>query len=346
MTVRLDDPARAPLARSYARFVRLRVATVAAMALALACCVLADVATGPAPFAVADILRGIVDPAALERGQRVILWEVRLPYAVMAVLVGASLGLAGAEMQTVLNNPLASPFTLGVSAAATLGAALAIAFGLDGFGIGATYVVPVAAFVFAAASILLVQALTRAYGASTETVVLFGIAIYFTCEALVWLVQFVGSADTLQAIVFWTMGSLARATWDKIAVVAVVFALMLPLALRQSWTLTTLRGGEDQARSFGVAVERVRMVSLLRVSLLAATAVAFVGTISFVGLIAPGEDHRFYLPGSALAGALVMSAASIASKSIVPGLLLPVGIVTALIGIPLFLVLVLSRRRA
>lgn len=339
------------LARLYARFVRARLLGLCLFGLAVLVSFLADVATGPSSFPLPDILNGILDPASLDRGQSVILWNVRLPYAVMALLVGAALGLAGAEMQTVLNNPLASPFTLGVSAAATLGAALAIAFVVHVPFLGALYGVPLTAFVFAAGSILLIQLLARAYGASGETVILFGIAIYFTCEALLWLVQFVADADTLQQIVFWTMGSLTRASWDKIAVVAAVLAVMLPLSLHDAWTLTTLRGGEEQARSFGIRVERLRMISLLRVSVLAAAAVAFVGTIGFIGLIGPhiarlafGEDHRFYLPGSALAGALILSLASIASKLIVPGLILPIGIVTALIGIPLFLALVLTRR--
>jgi iron complex transport system permease protein len=340
------------LARSYAQFVRWRAIILAGFALALAASFLADIATGPSVFPLADVVRGIFDPAALPRPQYVILWDVRLPYAIMAILVGASLGLAGAEMQTVLNNPLASPFTLGVSAAATLGASLGIAAGTHFVPLDALYAVPLMAFVFAVGSITLIQLLARAYGATAETVVLFGIAIYFTCEALVWLVQYVVDADTLQQIVFWTMGSLSRASWDKIAVVAAVFFAVLPFSMRGSWALTTLRGGDEQARSFGVRVERVRMLSLLRVSILAAAAVAFVGTIGFVGLIGPhisrmalGEDHRFYLPGAAFAGALTVSLASIASKAIVPGLVIPIGIVTALIGIPVFLALTLSRRR-
>ncbi len=341
---------RPTLARLYARFVRVRILTLVGFAAVLLAAFIADVHTGPSTFPVSDILRGLFDPQSLDRAQYVILWNVRLPYAVMALLVGALLGLAGAEMQTVLNNPLASPFTLGVSAAATFGASLAIAFHLD-FGLGETYTVPLAAFAFAACSIMLIQALARIYGAAAHTIILFGIAIYFACEALIWLVQYLSDADTIQQIVFWTMGSLARVSWDEIAVVAAVLAVMLPLSMRSAWTMTTLRGGEDQARSFGIRVERLRMISLLRVSVLAAAAVAFVGTIGFIGLVGPhiarmalGEDHRFYLPGSALAGALILSLASIASKSIVPGLLLPIGMVTALIGIPLFLALVLSRR--
>ncbi|EWY39636.1 iron-siderophore ABC transporter permease [Skermanella stibiiresistens SB22] len=322
------------------------------LAVGLACSLVLDVATGPSGLPVADILTGLLDRDALPRGQAVILWNIRLPYAVMAVLVGAALGLAGAEMQTVLNNPLASPFTLGVSAAATLGAALAMALEPDVPGLDETWLIPLSAFACAMAATLLIQTLAGRFGAGTDTVVLFGIAMLFAMNALLWLVQYVASTDALQQMVFWTMGSLARATWEKVAVVALVLAACVPLSMRSVWAMTALRGGDDHARSFGIPVERLRLRVLLRVSLLSAAAVAFVGTIGFIGLVGPhiarltlGEDHRFYLPGSALAGALLLSLASIASKNLVPGLILPVGIVTSLVGIPLFMALILTQGR-
>ncbi len=340
------------LAADYRRFTRLRLGLLGVLVLALALSFTADVVTGPSPFPVQQIVRGLLDPASLSPAQAVILWDVRLPVAVMALLVGGSLGLAGAEMQTVLNNPLASPFTLGVAAAATFGASLAIVLGFGAWGLGAHVAIPLLAFVFAAATTLLIQLLARTHGATVDTVVLFGIALLFAFEALGWLLQFIADSDALQQIVFWTMGSLARASWPKIAIVAVVLAASLAASSRQVWALTALRGGEEQARSIGVAVERLRLVVLLRVSLLAATALAFVGTIGFVGLVGPhiarlllGEDHRLFLPGAALAGALMLSLASIASKTLVPGVVLPIGIVTALVGVPLFLLLILGRRR-
>ncbi len=340
------------LAADYRRFTRLRLGLLGLLTLALLLSFIADVATGPSPFPAREILRGLLAPASLDAAQSVILWDVRLPYAVMALLVGGSLGLAGAEMQTVLNNPLASPFTLGVAAAATFGASLAIVLGFGVWGLGAHVAIPLLAFVFAAATTLLIQLLARTQGATVDTVVLFGIALLFAFEALGWLLQFVADSDALQQIVFWTMGSLARASWPKIAVVAVVLGASLAASSRQVWALTALRGGEEQARSIGVPVERLRLVVLLRVSLLAATALAFVGTIGFVGLVGPhiarlllGEDHRLFLPGAALAGALMLSLASIASKTLVPGVVLPIGIVTALVGVPLFLLLILGRRR-
>lgn len=347
-----EGDSAAGLARQYGRFVAARVALLVGLAVVLGISFLADVATGTSSLAAADILRGLFDSSTLTRTQSVILWDVRLPYAVMAVLVGAALGLAGAEMQTVLNNALASPFTLGVSAAAMLGASVVIVFNVVPAWLDQNYGVALGAFVFAVGSTLLIQGLSRVYGATVDTVVLFGIAMVFVLNALTALIQFIADTDALQQVVFWNMGSLTRATWDKIAIVAVVLAVCLPLSMTQVWAMTALRGGEDHARSFGIPVERLRLVVMLRVSLLAAVAVCFVGTIGFIGLVGPhiarlalGEDHRFYLPGAALAGALVLSLSSIASKLIVPGLILPVGIVTSLVGIPLFMGLILSQRR-
>ncbi len=340
------------LAARYRRFALRRLWLLAALTAVLLGALVLDVSTGPSSLSFADVFAGLLHPDQLPLAQRVIIWEVRLPYAVMAVLVGAALGLAGAEMQTALNNPLASPFTLGVSAAAAVGASVAVVTGFTVMGLGENLAVPLCAFAGAAAATLLIQWLAWRHGATTETVVLFGIALLFTFEALLWLLQFVADSNALQQIVFWTMGSFARATWNKIALLAAVLALCALWSARSAWQLTALRAGEDQARSFGIAVERVRLITLLRVSLLAATALAFVGTIGFVGLVGPhiarlvlGEDHRYFLPGSALAGALMLSGASILSKTLVPGVVLPIGIITALVGVPMFVAL-LGRRRS
>ena len=278
--------------------------------------------------------------AAADPSTRVIVWDIRLPQALMAALVGAALGLAGAEMQTILNNPLASPFTLGVSSAAAFGASLAIVLNLGLPGVPAGWLIAGNAFLFAALAALALDAAARRAGMNTQGVVLFGIAMVFSFNALVSLVQFVASAEALQNLVFWTMGSLSRSSWASAGALAAV-ALALPLALRQSWKLTALRLGEERAASFGVDVRRVRVEALARVSLLSALSVAFVGTIGFIGLVAPhiarrlfGEDHRYYLPGSALTGATILSLASLASKNLMPGVIIPVGIVTSLVGIP------------
>jgi iron complex transport system permease protein len=328
-----------------------RLVILLLLGLAVVAAFVADVAIGSSNLPLTDVLGALAKPDSVEAGVRTIVWQVRLPYALMALLIGASLALAGAEMQTALDNPLASPFTLGVQSAASFGAALAIVLGVGVAGIPEAWAVPVNAFVFAFLSVMLLQAAARLRGSGAETLVLLGIAMAFTFNALVALTQFVATQAALQQVVFWTMGSLARATWQKLAILASVLALVFPFSMADAWRLTALRLGEERARSLGVNVGRLRFFSLTRVSLLAATSVAFAGVIGFIGLVGPhmsrlmvGEDHRVFLPASVLTGALVMSLASIASKTIAPGALIPVGIVTALIGVPFFVALIFSSR--
>ena len=340
------------MAALYRRFSFKRVLLIGALAVLVTLCFLSDLSHGPSGLSLLKVLTGLFQPETLSAAEQVIIHDVRLPYALMAIVVGAALGLAGAEMQTALNNPLASPFTLGVGSAATLGASLAIVVDLSWLGLAYVYVLPLSAFAFACAASLLILLLSRVMGASIHTVLLFGIALMFGLNAVVGLLQFIADAGALQQIVFWTMGSLARATLEKAAIVGAVLLLCFAFSVRQFWALTALRSGEEQARSLGINVERLRLTVLLRVSLLTAVALSFVGEIGFIGLVGPhiarlllGEDHRFFVPGSALAGALLLSLSSIASKALLPGLILPVGIVTALVGIPLFIGLIFSRAR-
>ncbi|WP_338881007.1 iron ABC transporter permease [Achromobacter veterisilvae] len=336
---------------AYRHILRRRAGLIALLLAAIFLALLVDFTVGPSGLPWRDLWRTLTSPASADPTYRVIVWEIRLPSALMAALVGMALGLAGAEMQTILNNPLASPFTLGVSSAAAFGASLAIVLQLGVPGLPAGWLIAGNAFLFAMLAALLLDAVTRWGGMNTSAVVLFGIAMLFTFNALVSLVQFMASAEALQNLVFWTMGSLSRSGWASVGVLAAAFGLALPLAMRQSWKLTALRLGEDRAASFGVDVRRVRVAALARVSLLSSLAVAFVGTIGFIGLVAPhiarrlfGEDHRYYLPGSALVGAVILSLASIVSKNLVPGVVVPVGIVTALVGIPFFVSVVLRRQ--
>ncbi|WP_312428867.1 iron ABC transporter permease [Achromobacter sp.] len=332
---------------AYRRAVRKRLLLTVVLVLAIVASLLADIASGPASLSLPGLLHTLLHPEMSDTGTRVIVWQFRLPYALMALLVGVALGLGGAEMQTMLDNPLASPYTLGVSAAAAFGASLAITLDWHLPALPAGMTVSASAFACTLLSVLVLERVARWRGGSTLGVVLFGIALVYSFQALVMLLQFVASEEALQGIVFWTMGSLARANWTTVGVMAAALVLAIPFSMRDAWKLTAVRLGEERAASFGIDVKRLRLVSLLRVSALAALAVSFVGTIGFVGLVAPhiarlllGEDHRYYLPGSALAGALILSLASVASKTVLPGALIPVGIVTSLVGIPFFLTIV------
>ncbi|WP_034915970.1 iron ABC transporter permease [Erwinia sp. 9145] len=335
----------------YHRLLRYRLLMIGVLLLAIFTSLVLDFTLGPSGLSLSTLWQTLLSPESVDAGTRVIVWDIRLPYALMAVMVGLVLGLAGAEMQTILNNPLASPFTLGVSSAAAFGAALAIVLGLGIPGIADQWFISANAFVFALFAALMLDGITRWTRVATSGVVLFGIALVFTFNALVSMMQFIASEDTLQGLVFWTMGSLARASWEKLGVLLIAFAILAPLSMMSSWKLTALRLGEDRALSFGIDVRRLRLATLLRISILSALAVAFVGPIGFIGLVAPhiarlifGEDHRYYLPASALTGALVLSLASIVSKNLVSGVIVPVGIVTSLVGVPFFLSIILRHR--
>jgi len=329
---------------------RYIVLIVAAAALLLSFVV--DVATGPGNYPLRTVIETLIDPLSHSVQIKVIVWDYRLPIAITAVIVGALLAVAGAQMQTILNNPLAEPFTLGVSSAASFGAALAIVLGWSVLPVLGSLVVTVNAFIFALLTCGFILFATRLKGVGSETMILFGIAIFFTFSALLALMQYMASEDQIARIVFWMMGSLGRASWEKIVLGAVLLAVVIPFGLMRSWQMTALRMGEETARSMGVDVSRLRIEMLIVVSILAATAVAFVGTVGFIGLVGPhiarmivGEDQRFFLPLSAIIGALVLSLTSIISKSITPGVIYPIGIITALIGVPVFVSIILSTRR-
>jgi iron complex transport system permease protein len=345
-------PAAAPGADAYRALSLRRKLILLGFAAVLLLCLVVDLMLGPARYGMAEVVNALISPSTAPVAVRVVIWDIRLPVALMAVVTGAALAIAGAQMQTVLNNPLASPFTLGISAAASFGAALALVFGVAIVPFAIDYVVPFNAFIMAMAASLLIHLLSQRRDVTTETVVLLGIALVFTFNALLALLQFFASEQALGAVVFWMMGSLTKANWHKLAITATVLAICLPLFARRAWALTTLRLGDEKAASFGIDVRRLRLETMLLVALLAAVPVAFVGTIGFIGLVGPhiarmviGEDQRFFLPASALAGAAILSASSVVSKSLIPGLIFPISIVTALVGVPFFFSLILTSRR-
>ena len=339
--------------RLYADVTRRKKLMLGLLAPFLLLIILTDISVGPSGLTVLDVARIIAVPSSANITQYAIVWEIRLPMALMAVVVGIALSIAGAEMQTILNNPLASPFTLGISAAASFGAAVALVLGVSIFPFGSDiFFVAGNAFVFAMLAAMIIFAFSMMRGVTAETMVLLGIALVFLFQALLALLQYIASEQALQQVVFWSLGSLSKANWSKLGLTTAVIVLTVPFFLRSSWQLTALRLGDERARALGVDVQRLRLIVLIGVSLLAATAVAFVGTIGFVGLVGPhvarmlvGEEQRYFLPASAICGAILLAATSLVSKSILPGVIIPVGIITALIGVPFFLALIFSRRR-
>ncbi|MCT4474046.1 iron complex transport system permease protein [Bosea sp. OAE752] len=344
-------PATVPAAADYRRRNARRLQLVLFGLLALTFALALDVSIGPGNLPLADVLRTLLDPQSATPRLSVIVWDLRLPIALMALAVGAMLGLSGAGMQTILSNPLADPFTLGVSAAATVGASVAIVFGWSVVPGAGPFIVTANAFVFALGASLILFFMTKLRGVSAETMILVGIALLFTCNAITALLQYRSNEVQLTQIVFWSLGSLARATWTKVGVAALLIALALPFFLMRGWALTALRLGDERAESLGIRVDRLRLEILIATSLLAAVSVSFVGGIGFIGLVGPhiarllvGEDQRFFLPVATLASATLLSLASSLSKAITPGVIYPIGIITALIGVPFFFSLVMSIR--
>ena len=338
--------------RAYARQTTRRYAMMDLTALLLALSFFLDMATGPGNYPLSTVLEVFLDPMSHGVRLKVIVWDYRLPVAVTAVLVGALLAVAGAQMQTILNNPLAEPFTLGVSAAASFGAALAIVLGFSVIPTVGPLLVTTNAFAVALMTCGFILFATRLKGVGSETMILFGIAIFFTFSALLALMQYMASEDQIARIVFWMMGSLSRASWEKFSLGTALLAVAIPFILMRTWPMTALRMGEATAESMGVDVGRLRIEMLICISLLAATAVSIVGTVGFVGLVGPhiarllvGEDQRYFVPLAALVGALMLSLTSLISKSITPGIIYPIGIITSLIGVPVFISIILSTRR-
>lgn len=328
---------------------RRRWRVTALFALLTTACLVLDIATGPSLLPPGEVLRSLTGLGERAGMTDTIVWQLRLPMALMALSVGGALGAGGAQMQTILNNPMASPYTLGMAAAAGFGAALVLAVG--SFGINAMFAVPVGAFLFAMLAALFLFALASWRRMRGDTIILGGIALLFLFQSLLSLIQFLSSPELSQQILFWLFGSLSKATWPTFWLTTAVVAVCAGLLLRDSWKLAALRMGESRATSLGVDVRRLRMKVLLLVAVMTATATSFVGVIGFVGLVAPhlarmnvGEDQRFLLPMSMLCGALILSAASVLSKSIVPGALFPVGIVTAIVGVPFLLWLIFAPR--
>lgn len=280
-----------------------------------------------------------------------IVWNYRLHRVLFAVVAGFGLAIAGAVMQGILRNPLASPFTLGISSAAATGASVAIVLGaglVDG-----EFLVIGNAFLFALLAAGIIYAMARYRGLGAESMILAGIALMYLFSAVTSLLQYLGTAEEVQEIVFWMFGSLGRTDWISLGIVTLIVALCTPYLIWRAWDLNALAEGDDIAESLGVPVKRSMTVFMLIASLVTAAIICFTGTIGFIGLVAPhitrmaiGADHRFLLPASGLVGALLLLGADSLARTLLAPTVLPVGIMTAFLGVPFFIYLFLRGRGA
>lgn len=278
-----------------------------------------------------------------------IIWSVRLPRVVMAGLVGFALGSTGAAMQGLFRNPMASPDVVGLSAGASAGAVAAIFLGQQAV---SPWSVPFAAFAGGLVATLLVYALSTQRGRTdTATLLLAGMAVSSLCSAAISLVYHFVDDGLLRQAVFWLMGNLRGKTWEHVAVVSPFVLLGFVALWAYARDLNMMLGGDEDAKSLGVPVERVRFHVLILVALAAGASVSAVGMIGFIGLIVPhtlrplmGPDHRWLLPASGIGGATLLILADLVGRIIFSPVELRPGIVTAFLGVPFFLYLVVRRR--
>jgi iron complex transport system permease protein len=279
-----------------------------------------------------------------------IVWDLRLHRVLTSIVAGMGLGIAGAVMQGILKNPLASPFTLGISSAASFGAALAIVFGAGI--VAGKWLIIGNAFIFSLLSAFAVYSLAKYRGTSPQTMILAGIAILYLFSAMTSMLQYVGKSEQVHSVVFWTMGSLGRSSWEALGSMGTILLISLPYLVIKSWDLNSLGAGDETAQSLGVNVEQTRLVYMMLASLVTSAIISFTGTIGFIDLVAPhitrmiiGGDHRFLLPGSALVGAVLLLGADTLSRTILAPMVVPVGIMTSFLGVPFFVYLLMRRQR-
>ncbi|MEM2025616.1 MAG: iron ABC transporter permease [Thermoproteota archaeon] len=279
----------------------------------------------------------------------VVVWHLRLPRTLMAVLCGAILGIAGCTTMAVLRNPLATPYTIGVSSSAGLGAAIAIILskGL----LAGNLVIVGNAFTLSLVPVAVIVIFSKRTNASPQSMILMGVAMNYIFSACNTLLQFVAEAEAVRATVFWLVGDLARSSWWQLPYVAGALALSLLINLRLASDLNIAKIGDDQAKALGVEVERVRRITLLIACLATATVVSFTGAIGFVCLLSPhicrfivGGDERHLIPASGLFGAVLLLTSDIIARRAAAPVMLPVGAVTAIMGGPLLIYLLTTRK--
>ena len=282
-----------------------------------------------------------------------VIWNIRLPRVFAAIIAGASMAVAGAVMQCILRNPLASPFTMGISHGAMFGASLAIillgAGGAESTGrifVNNPYSITVFAFLGALIGVLVILLLAKLRGLSPEAMILAGVAMSSLFTACTMLIQYFADDLQLAAMVYWTFGDLGRPLWDEIYIMVAIMIPALLYFIYKRWDYNALEAGEETAKSLGVNTERTRLVGMFIASLLTAVTVSFLGIIGFVGLICPhivrifiGGDYRFLIPVSALFGAVLLIMADTIARTIISPIILPVGILTSFMGAPMFLYL-------
>ncbi|NLX18748.1 MAG: iron ABC transporter permease [Desulfobulbus sp.] len=351
------DHRQAP--EEYFRYLGWKTAVIGLTFIGLGLAVVFSLGMGAAKVPVTAVVASLIGQGTDVRVDAIVR-GIRLPQALAAAVAGGGLAVAGAVMQAILRNPLGSPFTLGISHAAAFGAAFAVMLG-SGFTTSGQGGIPVlspctitaAALVASLAASAVIIVISRLRGARPETMILAGVALGALFTAATMFLQFFASDVQLAAMVFWTFGDTGRASWSQVGIMSSVTLVCFLYFWMNSWSYNAIAVGDETARGLGVRVGRIRMTGMFLASLITAVIIAFLGIIGFVGLVIPhmfrrliGADHRFLLPASLVGGALLLLLSDTAARLILMPHLVPVSVLTAFLGAPTFLWMIIRGQRA
>ena len=347
----VDDP---PDEDPYAVFVSKKILVMVIMAVVIIIIALFSIASGAYRLSVADVLRIIFTGGTTV--ENTVIWNLRVPRVLAAIIVGAALGVAGAVMQCVLKNPLASPYTLGISSSAAFGAALSLAISYFGLFSGTivgeffsgVYGMTLNAFIWAMITVGIIIFLSRLVTATPESMILTGVALGAIFAAALSSLQYFVDDTTLSSMVYWQFGDLSKVNYTKLAIMGIALFATSAYFIYKRWDYNAMEAGEDVAKSMGVNTKGTLLMTMTLASTVTAICISIVGIIGFIGLLAPhvmrriiGGDNRFLIPASMLAGALILIAADTFGR-LAFVFTLPVGIITSFLGGPLF-IYILSR---
>jgi len=341
----------------YIRYTRRKILFISVIFLSLVAAIGVSISTGSVGISLNELLSTLAG-SPVSRQLELIIWHIRLPQTLTAVLAGAGLAGAGAVMQSVLRNPLASPFTLGIAHAAAFGAAFSVMIlgsGMisstlgDAVKISNPMLTLGAAFGFSMATACLITFIAKMRGASSEIMVLTGVALGALFTAGTMLLQFFADDIQLAAMVFWTFGDVARTSWKDLLFLSSLTLVILIYFLANTWNYNAMAIGDETAKGLGVRVETIRLTGMMAASLVTAAIISFVGIIGFVGLVSPhivkkiiGGDHRFLMPATLLTGGLILLASDVVARLILLPHVLPVSIFTSFLGAPVFIYLIIK----
>lgn len=333
------------------------------IAIALVCLIfvfIVSLSLGAVQIPFFDVIKSLLGQAVSKRFD-IIIFNIRLPQVLTAIVAGAGLGVSGAVMQSVLRNPLGSPFTLGISHAAAFGAAFSVmilgsgtmASSIkDAIEISNPFMTTISAFVFSMAASLIILLVSKIRKGSPEVMILTGVALGSLFTAGTMMLQFFADDVQLAAMIFWTFGDLSRTGWGEIEFLFIGCFFSICFFLMNAWNYNAADAGDETAKGVGVKIERVRLLGMITASFVTSIIIAFVGIIGFVGLVAPhivrriiGDDHRFLLPGTIIIGSLLLLISDICARLILSPHILPVSVLTSFLGAPIFIYLIVKGQK-